>query len=43
MGNDSYDLVFVITSQLTTDAIIRANILNYYEVILDFKKETPNS
>jgi hypothetical protein len=43
MGNDSYDRVFMITSQLTTDAIIGANISNYYEVILDFKKETPNS
>jgi len=38
MGNSSYDHVFIIASQLTTDAIIGANILNYYEVILDFKK-----
>jgi hypothetical protein len=43
MGNDSYDHIFMITSQLTTNEIIGANILNYYEVILDFKKETPNS
>jgi len=43
MGNESYDLLFMITSQLTTDAIIGANILNYYEVTLDFKKETLNS
>jgi hypothetical protein len=33
----------MITSQLTTDAISGANILNYYEVILDFTKETHNS
>jgi hypothetical protein len=43
MGNDSYDQVFIIASQLTIDGIIGANILNYYEVILDFKKETPNN
>jgi len=43
MGNDSYDHVFMITSQLTTNTIIEANILNYYEVILDFRKETRNS
>jgi len=42
MGNNSYDHVFITASHLTTNAIIGANILNYYDVILDFKTETPD-
>jgi hypothetical protein len=41
--DDLYDHVLMVTSQQTTDAIIGTNVFNYYEVILDFKKETPNS
>jgi hypothetical protein len=35
-GNDQYELVFMISPQLTTEAILRSNFLNEYHVVVDF-------